>query len=173
METDYVLYILMRTDIPSMNPGKAMAQASHASNAFVSKLNELRKLAKDNNDKRDYIPHQLEMEAHGWETSTDQGFGTVLVLGCELDDIRKIAGSVQVEQPTDLLFGSVVDPTYPYIVNHEIKDLIWGDKHTNEPHELESGDFVCFRNEVTCAYLFADKNDEYTQRLVGNLRLHA
>ena len=31
-----VLYILMRTDMDSMNPGKAMAQASHASNAFVS-----------------------------------------------------------------------------------------------------------------------------------------
>ena len=30
-----VLYILMRTDMDSMNPGKAMAQASHASNTFV------------------------------------------------------------------------------------------------------------------------------------------
>ena len=30
-----VLYILMRTDMDSLNPGKAMAQASHASNAFV------------------------------------------------------------------------------------------------------------------------------------------
>ena len=31
-----VLYILMRNDMKSMNPGKAMAQASHASNAFVN-----------------------------------------------------------------------------------------------------------------------------------------
>ena len=31
-----VLYILMRTDMNSMNPGKAMAQASHASNAFIT-----------------------------------------------------------------------------------------------------------------------------------------
>ena len=30
-----VLYILMRKDLKSMNPGKAMAQASHAANAFV------------------------------------------------------------------------------------------------------------------------------------------
>ena len=31
-----VLYILMRNDLNSLNSGKAMAQASHASNAFVS-----------------------------------------------------------------------------------------------------------------------------------------
>ena len=31
-----VLYILMRTDLNSMNPGKAMAQASHAGSAFAN-----------------------------------------------------------------------------------------------------------------------------------------
>ena len=31
-----LLYILMRNDMDSMNPGKAMAQASHASNQFVA-----------------------------------------------------------------------------------------------------------------------------------------
>ena len=30
-----VLYILMRTDMTSLNAGKAMAQASHATNAFI------------------------------------------------------------------------------------------------------------------------------------------
>ena len=35
-----VLYILMRTDMDSMNPGKAMAQASHASNQFVAEYQE-------------------------------------------------------------------------------------------------------------------------------------
>ena len=34
-DSNYVLYILMRQDLPSMNAGKAMAQASHASNAFI------------------------------------------------------------------------------------------------------------------------------------------
>ena len=30
-----ILYILMRTDMTSLNAGKAMAQASHATNAFI------------------------------------------------------------------------------------------------------------------------------------------
>ena len=29
------LYILMRTDLPSLNPGKAMAQAAHAANKMT------------------------------------------------------------------------------------------------------------------------------------------
>ena len=39
-ETYPVLYIIMRNDLDSMNPGKAMAQASHASNAFVTKIDK-------------------------------------------------------------------------------------------------------------------------------------
>ena len=35
-ETEPVLYILMRSDMVSLNPGKAMAQAAHAANCFTS-----------------------------------------------------------------------------------------------------------------------------------------
>ena len=62
-----VLYILMRTDMDSMNPGKAMAQASHASNAFVS-----------NAEPGYNVDEEL---FNAWQQSTTQGFGTVLVLG--------------------------------------------------------------------------------------------
>ena len=66
-----VLYILMRTDMDSMNPGKAMAQASHASNAFVFRF------GKENLVKQ-------------WQGETQQGFGTVLVLdvpGVQINDV--------------------------------------------------------------------------------------
>ena len=151
----------MRTDIPSMNPGKAMAQASHSSNAFVHRVLKNREL-----------PDELAHQSKSWGEQTKQGFGTVLVLGCEMNDIKSVRSYCEGMQPEDILFDEVVDPTYPYIVNGEIKDLISGPTHTNIPHELESGDFVCFREEITCAYLFADKEDLITKDLIGHLNLH-
>jgi hypothetical protein len=169
-DSEYVLYILMRTDLPSMNAGKAMAQASHASNAFV-------------HNSRSNIPPigPLGDKVRKWEKETKQGFGTVLVLGATMDEIVSvrewsIENSFNDDEKYDTveaLFEEVVDPTYPYIVDSEIAPLIGKDIHTGEsPVELESGDFLCLRKEVTCAYLFADKNDERIQELLGELSLH-
>ncbi len=65
------LYILMRTDMASGTPGKMMAQASHASNAFVKRA------------------FDVGEDISGWTNQTDQGFGTVIVLdGGNINDIR-------------------------------------------------------------------------------------
>ena len=94
-----VLYILMRTDMDSMNPGKAMAQASHASNAFVS-----------NAEPGYYVDENL---FNDWQDSTPQGFGTVLVLGVTEAQMRtavEVAESFGVDKfPCDIIH----DPTYP------------------------------------------------------------
>jgi hypothetical protein len=44
MKKDLALYILMRNDLASMNVGRCMAQASHASNAFIYKFGKNRAL---------------------------------------------------------------------------------------------------------------------------------
>ena len=94
-----VLYILMRTDMDSMNPGKAMAQASHASNAFVS-----------NAEPGYNVDEEL---FNAWQESTTQGFGTVLVLGVNEAQMRtavSVAESFGVDKfPCDIIH----DPTYP------------------------------------------------------------
>ena len=94
-----VLYILMRTDMDSMNPGKAMAQASHASNAFVS-----------NAEPGYNIDEEL---FNAWQESTPQKFGTVLVLGVTEVQMRtavEVAESFGVDKfPCDIIH----DPTYP------------------------------------------------------------
>ena len=94
-----VLYILMRTDMESMNPGKAMAQASHASNAFVS-----------NAEPGYNVDENL---FNDWQDSTPQGFGTVLVLGVTEAQMRtavEVAESFGVDKfPCDIIH----DPTYP------------------------------------------------------------
>jgi hypothetical protein len=173
-EEQYVLYILMRTDLPSMNAGKAMAQASHASNAFTHKFA---------NENVGVSAPKLFHAANDWMKETKQGFGTVLVLGATYDEIVKVRewdigmSSTDPEHLKDekplWMFEEVVDPTYPYIVNSEIAGLIDKNIHTGEsPIELESGDCLCLRNEVTCAYLFADKNNEQIKELLGELTLH-
>ena len=86
-----ILYILMRNDMTSMNPGKAMAQASHASNQFVATLPR---------DARDIYNGWLQCE----------GFGTVLVLEVSEQQMRT---GVQVAKSLDLVSGVVHDPTYP------------------------------------------------------------
>ena len=94
-----VLYILMRTDMESMNPGKAMAQASHASNAFVQSAEPGYNID--------------ETLFNTWKESTPQGFGTVLVLGVtevQMKTAVEIAESFGVDKfPCDIIH----DPTYP------------------------------------------------------------
>jgi|TARA_B110000211_G_C13929613_1_gene486546 hypothetical protein len=81
----------MRNDMDSMNPGKAMAQASHASNQFVATLPT---------DAYDIYNEWLQCN----------GFGTVLVLEVTEAQMRT---SVAVADALDLVSGIVHDPTYP------------------------------------------------------------
>ena len=94
-----VLYILMRTDLASMNPGKAMAQASHAGSTFV------------HNAEPGYNVDEELFNA--WQRETPQGFGTVLVLGVTEVQMRTavaVAESFGVDKfPCEIIH----DPTYP------------------------------------------------------------
>ena len=124
-----VLYILMRTDMDSMNPGKAMAQASHASNAFVFRFG------------RENLVKQ-------WQGETQQGFGTVLVLDVTGDQMNDVVHRVK----DDLRFKEEVyadiihDPTYPIqdgdVVHHIPVDTcayVFGDKDSPDLQDLLSG----------------------------------
>ena len=89
-----VLYILMRTDMDSMNPGKAMAQASHASNQFVSEYQE-------------HVGCSVELYNCWLRGKT---FGTVLVL--EVNE-KQMNAAVTVADSTGFISNVVHDPTYP------------------------------------------------------------
>lgn len=65
---DY-LYIVMRNDLPSLNPGKLAAQAAHVANVAVKRGD--RKIVRR------------------WERQTTQSFGTTIVLGAPLAFIEK------------------------------------------------------------------------------------
>jgi len=97
-----VLYILMRNDLDSMNSGKAMAQASHASNAFVHHMH----------DKTRRISVENDMLFTKWTTETRQGFGTVIVLTVNEHEMQS---AIDVASRVGLVAGVVHDPTYPLL----------------------------------------------------------
>lgn len=96
-----VLYILMRNDLASLNPGKAIAQGSHAANAFTKRIGYLLNPPNGFSD---------------WENATPQGFGTVLTLEGKMKDIYLTVDTMKMlGYVTDIIH----DPTYP-IVDGEI-----------------------------------------------------
>lgn len=113
------LYILMRNDLNSLNPGKACAQAAHAANMCVATCPST------------FAPLLLL-----WEQETKQGFGTTIVLGVNEAELRE---TVAAAKDVGLHAGIVHDPTYPLRdgkVTHYIPldtcAFIFGDKERVE-----------------------------------------
>lgn len=143
-----VLYILMRNDLNSMNAGKAIAQGSHASNAFVHHFHGF---AQEYNAKTVHEGiHTATMNGFNeWENSTQQGFGTVLTLEGRMSDFYPI---VNIFKSLGYIANVVHDPTYP-IVDGEVVHHIPLD---------------------TCAYVFVPnkEKDEFASTLLKRFNLH-
>jgi peptidyl-tRNA hydrolase len=143
-----VLYILMRNDLNSMNAGKGMAQASHASNAFVHHFHGY---AQEYNSKSVHLGIETATMNgfNEWENSTTQGFGTVLTLEAKMADINPIAS---IFKSMGYVAGVVHDPTYPIV----------------------DGQVVHHISLDTCAYVFVPnkEKDEFASMLLKGFSLH-
>lgn len=143
-----VLYILMRNDLASLNPGKAMAQAAHASDAFNFHFEGY---VQEYNSKS--VHNEFETASvlgyTEWKNSTRQGFGTVLVLEAKMKDIQPV---IDIFKKMDYVAGVVHDPTYPLI----------------------DGEVVHFLPIDTCAYVFVPnkEQDGMASMLLSNFMLH-
>lgn len=143
------LYLLVRNDLPSMNPGKAIAQAAHAANQFTYR-------------------HGKERSVKEWMDESKEGFGTTITLSVTKEQLSRIfTRAISLE----LFAGMVTDITYPYIVNSEIARLIDKNIHTDLPVPKD-GQWLCFRREVTCGFVFIDNSDPSQSELVSDLPLH-
>ena len=91
-----ILYILMRTDLDSLNPGKAMAQACHAANQMVCSIESIG---------TETIKNRLK----DWQSQAGT-FGTTIVLdgGSEANIRNKIH---QIHD--ECWCGLTIDPEYP------------------------------------------------------------
>ena len=153
MKNNPILYILMRNDLQSLNPGKAMAQASHATNLFMLDKNPA-----------------VQLLRKEWTKTTTQGFGTVLVLAASLSQIKTaVKAAMKVSGMFPTCGGLVVDPTYPYSVSAETAELI-PITHDTLPRIISGQTASLWRQDITCGYVFGDKGDLRT--VIGNLPLH-
>jgi peptidyl-tRNA hydrolase len=146
---DLRLYILMRNDLPSMNPGKAMAQACHAANQFIHE-------------------HPKKTGVKQWQAEGN-GFGTTIVLSVNLYEMNVALAKIK-RFEWQYPCGEVVDTTYPFIVNKEIAQLIPDAIQTAPACFKENGNVVLFRSVVTCGYVFAD--GEALKDILGEFPLH-
>ena len=92
-----VLYVIMRTDLDSLTPGKAMAQSNHAFGALKQRIRS--NIARQ----KDYI---------AWQETTTQDFGTVIVLGGTEGGIQATLDKIH-KYKLPVVSGWVHDPTYP------------------------------------------------------------
>lgn len=139
------LYILMRTDLPSMGLGKSVAQGAHAANQFTEE-HVIQPLMKGK---------EVDALVTAWRTATPDGFGTTISLGVTGDQMRAV---IDVAHKLGLAAETTVDPTFPYLVDKEIFPLIGADVHTEKPVFLRD-QVVCFRREESCAYVFGLKSE--------------
>lgn len=139
----------MRNDLPSMNAGRAMAQASHASNQFVYEF------GKNSNVK-------------SWQEDAN-GFGTVIVLSAKESQIISITSKCI---DTNIPAAMVFDPTYGYILPNEVARCIDRSTFTAEPITKDEHSVMFFRNELTCGYVFLPENSENKEQFLGELSLH-
>ena len=138
------LYILMRTDMTSMNPGKAVAQGAHAANQFVKTMRNCNSICEDQTE----ILHLWEV----WENSAvgddgiPQGFGTTITLGISSETI--LFEVVETAKKMGCAAEVTFDPSYP----------------------LVDGDVVHLIPLHTCGYVFGDKN--HLSPLLRQFNLH-
>jgi peptidyl-tRNA hydrolase len=150
---DLVVYILSRNDLPSLNPGKAMAQIHHAGVHMMSKYNKSALV-------KEYI-------SSGIKNGADH-FNTTLVLSASMLDIKTCIH--QVKKLSNVEHGTVIDPSYPFVVdNDEIANLISSAKRLGS---LPTGKVVMTRKELTCAWFLGDKSNNAFKGIFSSYPLH-
>ena len=144
LDTQPCLYILMRSDLHSLNPGKAMAQASHAANAMAHKIKQA--------GRKNIGKHIYNMLTK-WEGQTGQGFGTCLVLDCHNEE-------------------TMIDTLALLHSNDGGGDGVVSEIINDTSYPVRDGEITHYISVNTCAYAFIDKNDEALCSSLSHLNLY-
>jgi hypothetical protein len=168
-----VLYLLMRNDLPSLNPGKLAAQAAHASNQFVGEL--MNNMIHPNDD---FIRDAVRLNAMytTWAQEANN-FGTTIVLGATLEQINEALVVAALHGYPNVIAGRVVDPTYPASIPYELgkyfmenEDCLGRGLVFSKDDEKKTA--FMLRKETTGSYFFGDKGDTLLQSILGNFELY-
>jgi hypothetical protein len=108
-----------------------------------------------------YLPMKagkdVDPDVIAWHEMAD-GFGTAIALGDKNQlDLATVNAVVDAAKKLGFIADVVADPTYPYFVDKEVFPLMREDVHTLAPCPGPNGTMVCFRREISCAYVFGEK----------------
>lgn len=148
-ENDTCLYILARSDLPSCNAGKMIAQACHAQALL---------------DNYHIVNEKWKSILSLWK-EVSYSYGTTIVLDVSKNDINNFKNFLNIKYDNAVienekcLAGVVSDPTYPFIIDDEYVELLDPNIQTMQPTSLNNGKSVCYRNEITCMFIFGHKKD--------------
>ena len=147
----------MRNDLGSLGPGRAAAQASHAANAFWHKYGNTK-------------------DAKVWAATTPQGFGTAIVLGTTLGEIQAKTATATIQKiPSELIidtdYAITISPEVAYFIDEKASYDRMGEHIKIEPSEKDPGKLILHRQEITCAYIFGNK--EELAPILGDLPLYS
>lgn len=147
-----VFYVIMRNDLDSLNPGKAMAQACHAGTQFVSYLHQK-------------FPKKID-ECFGYD-----GIMTTIVLEGNREQITALHNLYLENIKQDPYYsGDILDETYPFSFSTELLPHI----DTTEFNEMTIKDNMVYttREELTCSWYFVkEENVEKFRSLTKKLKL--
>jgi len=128
------LYILMRSDLESLNPGKMVAQGAHAANQFTHNMEAFQEAVAADGDSPNAKQNYLANLFAQWKTSTPHGFGVTICLdvsGYQLPLVVEAANNFRCSA------GVTHDPSYP----------------------LQDGRTLHLLPLDTCGFVFGDKSD--------------
>lgn len=140
-------YLLLRGDLPSLGAGKGRAQSMHAGNAMTWQT-VVEPMMRGEDPDEDIMAWHHE----------GRGFGTAISLGGSDVTARVVQGVIDMARQCGRRGGEIIDDTYPYIIDDEIRPLIDPSLHTAPPRRIKGG-WVCCRREVTGAWLFGTKDE--------------
>lgn len=155
MEKDLAVYVMVRNDLPSMNPGKAMAQVHHAGVQLMFRYQK---------DKT--VQEYIEQGSRGFA----DGFNTTLVLSGTLRQIETAVNYIDIA--FNVPCGIVKDPSYPFFVDPELAPFVEKDSQVKKIGP--AGNKILFvRPEITCGWILIDRNNPAMRSLVDTMPLHA
>lgn len=151
---DLAVYILSRNDLPSLNPGKAMAQIHHAGVQMMSKYHS--------------SPLVKEYINTGIKEGADH-FNTTLVLEAQALDIKICIK--QAKKIKDVECGMIIDPSYPFFMDND--ELISFMPAVTLVGKTANGKVLMTRKELTCAWFLGDRNQPDFKNLFLSFPLHS
>jgi hypothetical protein len=155
---DLAVYVLVRNDLPSMNPGKAMSQVHHLGVQLMAKCGTYGLC-------QDYVQHGISQGA--------DHFNTTIVLAADLDQIGQVLNNAYLMPDHEVITSTVVDPSYPFLVeNEEIAGLIPETEVLQKVKVLPDGRVLMTRSVLTCAGVLGDRNNPNFRALFDGLDLH-